>query len=266
MQEYKDCTLLNKFIEGKNTRTPFLAHTGEKIGEWTILGFWVNGNNLLKAVKVQCSCGAIDEYKSPHALKDGTSTKCRNCSNGHPSHYELHEIYGEATGEKLWRLWNGRFRATKLGEPDIRKRLHNDWMDAKTFAAYIINVPEFDKWPEYKLDRIDNDLPYGYQPGNIRFTSCKENIRNKTGIRKVSYRGREYIFTEFLELITGTGGTNSLYHFMYNRIIRSTYTVVQALNELYARQNHKYPWTSTEVKDHFLNWYRAQVNQQTANR
>lgn len=263
MQEYQNCILSKYFIEGKNTRIHFTTKVGDKIGDWTILGFWVNENNLLKAVKVQCTCGTIDEYKSPNALKDKTSIRCKNCSNGHPSHFELHRIYGKTIGEKIWRLWNGRYRATKLGEPDIRKRLHPDWMNAKTFAEYIVNVPNFDKWPEYKLDRIDNDLPYGYQPGTIRFTSCKENIRNKSGIRKISYKGRKYIFTEFLELITGTSGIGRIYYFMYNRIIRSTYTVVQALNALYNQQNHKYPWPSIEVKDHFLNWYHAQVNQQT---
>lgn len=262
MQSYANCTLSTSYIEGANIQKRLNAVVGQRIGEWTVLGFWVNENNLLKAVKVQCTCGTIDEYKNSNALKDGTSFRCKICSNGHPAHYELHQIYGKTLGEKIWRLWNDRYRTTKRNDPDKRKHLHQNWMDHVEFAKYITSVPNFDKWPKYNLDRIDNNMEYGYQPGNVRFVPPKDNVRNKSEILKITYRGKEYTFTEFLETITGVSIPGKIYGFMRNRIFKGKRTTVQALNELYNQRNKEYPWPSIEVKNYFINWYNHQVNKQ----
>lgn len=80
MKGNENWTLSNTFEVNGKTKIPFPAKVGENIGEWTVLGFWVDIRNILRAVKVQCSCGVINEFCNTSSLKNGNSTRCYSCA------------------------------------------------------------------------------------------------------------------------------------------------------------------------------------------
>lgn len=53
-------------------------------------------------------------------------------------------------------------------------RMTPEWVDS--FAAFIAHIGPKPS-PEYTLDRIDNDGHY--EPGNVRWTTRKEQTRNR---------------------------------------------------------------------------------------
>lgn len=174
------------------------------------------------------------------------------------AHNELLSLYGEQDGEKLWALWHGRASATKRGNQEIRKNLHQSWLDHKVFAEYIVTLPNFVKWPEFQLDRIDNDLPYGYQEGNVRFVSQLENIKNTARTRKLVYEGEEYTFPDFANLVFGEANDTKPKEFLYRRIACRNFTVTEALNELYASRTKSLLWPSLKMRKHFTDWFESQ--------
>lgn len=58
-------------------------------------------------------------------------------------------------------------------------RLHTAWQRFGAFHADITADigPRPGAWPDYQLDRIDNDGHY--EPGNLRWSTPAENARNK---------------------------------------------------------------------------------------
>lgn len=52
------------------------------------------------------------------------------------------------------------------------------------FLAHIGPKPG----PEFSLDRIDNEKPYG--PGNVRWATVKEQANNKSNIQRFTYAGK----------------------------------------------------------------------------
>jgi hypothetical protein len=73
------------------------------------------------------------------------------------------------------------------------------WIDdAEAFITYIRNVigPKPDK--SYSLDRINNDK--GYFPGNLRWASQKEQIRNSTSVKVwLTYNGKTQLIPDWAE-------------------------------------------------------------------
>lgn len=259
----------NFSVSGK-MKTPFPAKVGENIGEWTILGFWTDVRKTLQAVKVQCSCGTINEFCNVSSLKNGISTKCYSCARQNTTmlhhtkiaHSWLISTYGQRDGEKLYSLWRRRFKISQNSTTPINKRLHRDWHDYKAFAAYIIQLDDFDMWPIYQFDRIDNELEFGYQRDNVRFVSQRTNVQNHPRVLKLIYKETEFALADFVVHITGGSSASSISGFIKSRIVEREYTVLQCLNELYLYRNSSTLWPSLAVKEFFLNWYGEQLLKQ----
>ena len=59
-------------------------------------------------------------------------------------------------------------------------RVYPDWVkDRRAFLSYIVSLDGWDD-PILELDRIDNNR--GYEPGNLRFISRRENTNNRRTI------------------------------------------------------------------------------------
>jgi hypothetical protein len=53
--------------------------------------------------------------------------------------------------------------------------------------------------PQHKLDRIDNDG--GYEPGNCRWVTHRENLRNMSTNVVIEFDGRRMTLVEWSEVI-----------------------------------------------------------------
>ena len=57
-----------------------------------------------------------------------------------------------------------------------------EWQDSfETFYGYVSQLPHFGE-PGYSLDRINNDG--NYEPGNVKWSTCKEQNNNRRNTRK----------------------------------------------------------------------------------
>ena len=72
-----------------------------------------------------------------------------------------------------------------------------EWL--KSFSSFLLHIG-MRPGPGYTVDRIDNDR--GYEPGNVRWATWKEQQRNRRGNRLLTFRGETHCIIEWAE-ITG---------------------------------------------------------------
>jgi len=95
-----------------------------------------------------------------------------------------------------------------------------EWHDLKKFVTWAENNG-YRKGLE--IDRIDNDK--GYSPENCRWTTSKEQGRNKRNNRIVKYKEAEYCIAELAEEI------KMPYHRLYQRIHKLGWSVEKAVSQ-----------------------------------
>ena len=71
----------------------------------------------------------------------------------------------------------------------------SEWAtDFKAFSTYLGEAPT----PLHTLDRIDNTK--GYEPGNVRWATAKEQSKNRATTIFVTYRGESRTIREWSDL------------------------------------------------------------------
>jgi len=163
---------------------------GTRFGELTVLGPSVRGKTSSAMVPVQCSCGASAHSVSIYSLLKGSSTRCHPCAKAKTAAYrKMYYSYSSAMpdGEHRRRLLNRLSSAVSRCHNIKNKGFENygmrgitvaqEWRDNK--KAFLTHVQTLSGWdiPSLEMDRIDCDK--GYEPGNVRFITRKENMLNK---------------------------------------------------------------------------------------
>lgn len=149
-----------------------------------------------RRVLAECECGTIKEVDF-QALKRGTTKSC-GC-------YKFRNQGLQSVKHGLWKhplysVWSGAKR--RCTNPDDRDFKHyggrgitfnSKWMNNfKLFYDWAIN----NGWTEgLQLDRIENDK--GYHPNNCKFSTSKQNCRNKRNNIRISYNGETKTLTEW---------------------------------------------------------------------
>ena len=141
---------------------------------------------------VRCSCGAVGMVDRQN-FAAGKSTRCNKCA----------KLASARTRKRYWgyadilpddahreRLLNRISSVISRCHSPRSSQLHNyggrgiavapEWRSGaagrREFLAYLLTLDGWDR-PEFDLDRINNDA--GYEPGNLRFVTKSENIRNR---------------------------------------------------------------------------------------
>jgi len=152
-----------------------------------------------RCVVVQCSCGAPPHMVQLYNLLKGASTRCNSCARKAAGFWRKDYFkYAEACPDDAHRrrLLN-RLSACKnrCHNPKDRGyanyggrgiKLYEPWRtDKAAFLRYVVTLDGWDQ-PNLDLDRIDVDK--GYEPGNLRFVSRRENCNNKRSMRALQRR------------------------------------------------------------------------------
>lgn len=182
-------------------KTP-IVQIGHKNGKLTVTGYVLGKNKGLRALIVKCDCGRPEYLVDSNNYTKFKSTKCNYCAQ-------------KSTADKKKLYWG---YADIIPDDSHRKRLlnriaaclqrcHNpndsaypnyggrginvfqEWRNPKDgrrkYLSYLVTLEGWDV-PEYELDRIDCDK--GYEPGNLRFITRKENMLNKRSVQEMQQR------------------------------------------------------------------------------
>lgn len=105
----------------------------------------------------------------------------------------------------LW-TWVSIVRRTTCRDPGVLKRCYLDrgirlwgpWLQSPwAFVAWVDQHLGGKPSPKHSLDRIDNDR--GYEPGNLRWATPKEQVRNCRTARRVTVEGRVEVLCDLAE-------------------------------------------------------------------
>lgn len=158
---------------------------GERYGRLTVIR-----DNGPRSVECKCDCGnvkiAVRKY-----LRSGDTMSC-GCLHREKI-AALSKSHG-GSSTRLYRIWKGmRTRATNRNRSQAKDyvlrgiAVCEEWSDFGVFREWAISSGYSDG---LTIDRIDNDGPYS--PGNCRWSTYKEQSRNKRNTHVFTYNGIEY--------------------------------------------------------------------------
>lgn len=196
--------------------------TGQKFGRLTVIGISrqvQKGNRVRYYWKCKCVCGNYHEARTD-SLTSGMIQSCgclkkeqaiKNISSHH-SHKQ--------SGSRLYIIWQSmKKRCLNKNGPSYKRyggrgiTICDEWKD---------DFNSFFKWSmangyneNLTIDRIDNNK--GYYPDNCRWTTNKEQSRNRRSNIIVTYQGKKMTLIEASEK---SGLPYSALHARYNRGVR----------------------------------------------
>lgn len=153
--------------------------------------------------KCLCTCGGTVSVLSG-ALIRGNTTSC-GCEFKERllARITKHGKYGT----RLYRIWiKEKERCSNPNEARYRDyggrgiSFHKSFKDFNVYEAYLRGLyPNLDELMDkkYQVDRIDNDK--GYEPGNLRLVTCKENANNTRNNTHVFVFGKRYTLSQVEE-------------------------------------------------------------------
>lgn len=189
---------------------------GVQFNSWTVVG----AGSKSKYWLCKCVCGVVKDVDQTH-LKNGAS-KCCGCLYKGPIQHG-----GAANGKetKLYRIWkNIKQRCLNPSNEKFHvyggagKTICDEWKH--NFEAFKLHMGEPPS-PLHSVDRIENDK--GYFPGNVKWSTPKEQSRNQSTNNLVTIDGVTKCVTEWCE---ATGIDSNL---AYARIHRLAWEPARAV-------------------------------------
>lgn len=167
---------------------------GDRSGKLIVTGYVAGNRGGLTALIVKCDCGFPEYTVEANNFRTFKTTRCNHCAKQSAgTTRKLYWGYSEVMPEDSHRerLLN------RLSAAITRCHNQNDsayanyggrgiyvcgeWRaDRAAFLRYVRSLPGWDT-PEFEMDRID--VNGGYDYGNIRFISRRENMLNKRRIQ-----------------------------------------------------------------------------------
>lgn len=194
---------------------------GQTFGRLTVVAFAGSRRGTAEWACV-CSCGTSVSASAGN-LRGGRTKSCgcfrreRSTVHGlcrHPAYPTWRGMVDRChnPGHTFYAYYGGR-----------GIEVHPEWRESPiAFIAYVEQLPGFGK-PSMSLDRVDNER--GYEPGNLRWATTREQSRNRRSNRRIKFRGRAHCLAEWAELLGLNPNT------LGERLYRNGWSVERALTE-----------------------------------
>lgn len=174
-------------------------NSGDRFGRWTLLNMAEDDRRKNHQWLCRCDCGVERVVKQSH-LRDGSSRSC-----GCRGRRWIHGL--SRTSEYL--IWDGIKQRCLNPKDDSFHHyggrgitICDEWRDSfPAFLAHIGPRPT----PKHSIDRKDNSM--GYEPGNVRWATQGDQMRNTRRNHLVEFRGETRSVTEWSEIIGINRGT-----------------------------------------------------------
>lgn len=150
---------------------------GRQFNEWEVISYVGKNKHGIHVWNCKCSCGNTFSVAYGN-LKSGNSKKCYSC--GRKDHGKKMKTHGcsHLPEYRSWRCMLRRCHNPKdFGYSYYGGRgvtVYKEWCDSfESFYDYVGKKPS----STHTIDRIDNER--GYEPGNVRWATKKEQIENR---------------------------------------------------------------------------------------
>lgn len=156
-------------------------YAGQKVGSFTIVQKIVDDPkptsvNLKRRWRVECVCGSRETLPEYYLTRAQPKLHCGCLRKTIKTHYA-----------QEYRIWNMMHVRTEDPRHEAYKHYggrrikvcpewHKNAPDGKGFERFLEHVGKRPSM-EYSIDRIDNDR--GYEPGNVRWATAKEQRANQ---------------------------------------------------------------------------------------
>lgn len=198
--------------------------TSQQIAHWTVLHeFKAKGRIWWQC---RCSCGR-EQRVWPWNLLQGKSLRCNHCSTigtNNPNWKHGHgKKFHESPEYHAWLHMKQRCLnpSNKAAHNYIHRgiRIAPEW--AESFQVFYDHIGPKPEGSRYSIDRIDNNGHY--EPGNVRWATPKEQMRNVRYQRIITIDGMSKSLAEWCEM------TGLKYGTVYTRIKRYGWSEREAL-------------------------------------
>jgi hypothetical protein len=191
---------------------------GVKYGHLTILGVTPKRNTSKIRVSCKCDCGKI------------TDLQLGNLVNGHTKSCGcLRKPHGK-DGTRIYNIWSGMI--DRCCSPNYHHyqdyggrgiTVYEPWRKFVNWYDYIKSTIGEPPTPQHSIDRINNNG--NYEPGNIKWSTPKEQQNNKRTNHYVSFNGETKTLTQWAESLNITPIT------LWHRLTDLHWSVERALTE-----------------------------------
>jgi hypothetical protein len=171
--------------------------SGQRFGELMVLSDGGRDGNGKTLWRCMCSCGT-ETVKYAYNLRRGRATSC-----GCTGRNEIFKTTHGQAGSPLYRRWAEMLKRTTNANSeryaDYGGRgigVHLEWQES--FEAFARDMAAGFS-PELTLERIDNNR--GYEPGNVKWATYKEQARNTRRSRRVEFCGQTRVLVEWCEVL-----------------------------------------------------------------
>lgn len=194
---------------------------GQRFGRLTIIGPAFTERQT-RYYMARCDCGAVVSRRVERLARGANrscgclipdATAARSTTHGmsrSPEYLAWLDMRLRCNDEKDIQYTNYGARGIRVCE---------EWANSfENFLQHIGRRPG----PSHSLDRIDNDLDY--QPGNVRWATAKQQVRNRRCTLKVELDGQEHVFADLCEQ------RGLPYHIVWQRVFRYGLSLERALS------------------------------------
>lgn len=161
---------------------------GQRFGRLTSVRWAGESREGAALWECACDCGGHKVVRAAH-LRQGATQSCGCLQKERASAASTRH---GGNGTKLYRLWrNVKNRCNNESGQDYARyggrgiTMYPAWQDDFVAFATAVGEPPADDWT---LERVDNDK--GYEPGNVRWATRKEQARNTSRSLRIEYRGQ----------------------------------------------------------------------------
>lgn len=170
-----------------------VSMVGERFNQLVVVSEYSNGHRVIR--HCVCDCGneidtTLDKLKSGHTKSCG----CLKSKTG-----DMFRTHGMSR-TRLWRIFSKMIRRCYVPEEPAYRyygakgiKICDEWMqDRSLFFEWAKSNGYSD---ELTIDRID--VNGNYEPDNCRWSTAREQTRNKTNNRRYTFSGRTQVLSDW---------------------------------------------------------------------
>ena len=232
--------------------------TGQKFHRLQVIGFAGIGKENRAMWECQCECGNIVIVAGKN-LRNGSTKSC-GCYNidaikarntiVHGTHLETHT--------KLFHVWSGML--SRCNNPNFISYKHYGGKGIRVCKEWEKDFAKFKEWAiangyqeDLTIDRIDYNG--NYEPSNCRWCTLKEQARNRSSNKLITYNGETHCLADWADIL----GMN--YNLLLSRIRSNKYSIEEAFTKPpRSRTNFSNEVLTFQGESHTLHEWSALTN------